>query len=752
MGSEVHCRQAASQRATCPITHCIVLVVFLSTAACSRPEPVRETSVDLLKMFPYTENAFDPAVIDFTAPGAETYLVRGWSAPEPLANGQLAVHVNETMAQVRFNVSSDEPRHATLHCGLTGSGSDRVWRQSIRLQLNGRMLPPVAFGTGLNEHPLQLPRGALHVGENRLAFVPRRMPQASAESRDRQATLACDWIRLRPDDRDGVTVRLTARDGTQALALPAAATATYFVRVPEAAWLGFDLARAGPSVNGTLSVSVGVEGDPVDEVWHGGSGKTDAHIDLSRCANRVIRLELTARDGDVELRRPRLVGHGDAIPAAPNAPYDRAARPNVLVYLIDTLRADHLGSYGYQRPTSPHIDALAQDALLFAHTSAQASWTRPATASLLTGLYPYTHGALTLQDSLRPDVITLAETLHAQGYTTAAYVTNINVGGKFGFDRGFDSFNYLAEDEERPALHVGSDVVNESAFTWLREHAGRPFFLYLHVTDPHAPYLPPPGFAERFRDPALVWTLEGRKRPERAMADHAELMTQENLHYLESLYDGEIAFVDENFGKLVEYLKQQGLYDNTIILVTADHGEEFFDHGGFEHGYSLYQEQLTVPLIIRLPGAPHSVGRVDCLARQIDVMPTLLEILGIAVPPAVEGHSLWHRLQGLCGNEESFAQTSLAPRREQMALTSNGWKVLQRSNTHDEKNELFDLKNDPHEQHAIEPKSSLVAAYGRQALRQWSAGAAPTVKRRPAEATPDAATMERLRVLGYTED
>jgi len=456
--------------------------------------------------------------------------------------------------------------------------------------------------------------------------------------------------------------------------------------------------------------------------------------------------------GTLQLREPRVVGRAPSVKTTKRLEGTRRSRPNVILYLIDTLRADHLGTYGYPLPTSPNIDALAADSFRFTRAVAQASWTRPATASILTGLYPYTHGAVTLHDALRPDATTLAELLRAQGYQTAAVVTNVNVGGGFGFDRGFDQFTYLPEDEARPTLHVSSDAVNDVVFPWLQTHGQKPFLLYIHVSDPHAPYAPPQGFAEKFRPAGLSSPLASSPQAVRKLMEEPALITPDNLRYLQSLYDGEIAFTDQNFGNLLSQLQQLGLYERSIIVLTADHGEEFHDHGGFEHGRTLYAEQLEVPLLIRLPGADHGTRQVACQVRQIDVLPTLLDLLGIAVPAAVEGGSLVPALEGGCGMEEAFAQTSLAERAERRALITKEWKMLEALGSRNPGPELYDLASDPHEQHNLAEQRPVLLGYARQSLRQWAMRAARvSASGGKPPPTVGAETMERLRALGYAQ-
>jgi len=290
----------------------------------------------------------------------------------------------------------------------------------------------------------------------------------------------------------------------------------------------------------------------------------------------------------------------------------RAEAPNVVLYVIDTLRADHLGCYGYSRATSPSLDAFAHDAVRFARAYSTSSWTRPATASILTGLHPLRHRAITRANPIVADVPLLSELLHGAGYRSEGFVTNVHVSSRWGFGRGFDSY----EDVEEVAHSNRSDAVNREVL----DHLGKiqpPFFLYLHVLDPHSPYDAPPPFADKWREHGT-----GPVQPHEV----ASLGVEEVV----AAYDQEIAYTDHNFGELVAELKRRGWYDNSIIVVTADHGEEFLDHGGLVHGHTLFEELVRVPLLLKLPGNRHAGTSASDPVSVMDIAPTILRQAGLA--------------------------------------------------------------------------------------------------------------------------
>jgi len=295
-------------------------------------------------------------------------------------------------------------------------------------------------------------------------------------------------------------------------------------------------------------------------------------------------------------------------------------RPNVLVVLIDTLRPDHLGCYGYARTTSPHMDALAADGVILHDTFSQASWTRPAVGTLFTSVYPKGHGAVDRPDLLRQDLPTLAQAFRDDGYETHAFVANPSVLPQWGFGPGFTRYG----DIDAMVVESGKDAHVIDAGIAAIEHAqGRPWFLYLHAMGPHSPYDPPAPYDARFVSEAAQGEGEAGERARTV-----------------DLYDGEIAFTDAQVGRLIERLKALDLYDDTLILVLSDHGEEFWEHGGLGHGTALYDEQIWIPCILKLPGGAHAGGARHGVAQLMDLGPTLLDLAGIPAPPSFQGVSL----------------------------------------------------------------------------------------------------------------
>ena len=315
----------------------------------------------------------------------------------------------------------------------------------------------------------------------------------------------------------------------------------------------------------------------------------------------------------------------------------------IVVVVIDTLRADHLGAYGYARPTSPNLDRLAAEGERYHHAFSQAPWTLPAVASILTGQLPQVHGAGIGADGdlqpVRPDIRTGAEHLRAAGYRTGAVVNVEFLEPGSGLARGFEHYDFYAS---RVSNRGNRDArqTTDAALSWAGGIGSEPFFLLVHYFDPHLTYDPPPPYDTLFQPSGTSLIPEGFGTESELFAlrrGDIELDAPQRAS-LVARYDGEIRYVDEEFGRLRRGLEALGRWDRSLVIVVGDHGEEFWEHGGFEHAHSHHREVLQVPLIVRRPEGSAAVreGR----ARQIDILPTMLEYAGLDVASDLPGRAL----------------------------------------------------------------------------------------------------------------
>ena len=329
----------------------------------------------------------------------------------------------------------------------------------------------------------------------------------------------------------------------------------------------------------------------------------------------------------------------------------RYKQPNILLIGIETLRADHVSCLGYARNTTPAIDKLAKEGVVFSRAIASCSWTMPTIMSIFTSLYPDLHKATDGFKKLPEGITTLAEILKENGYLTVAVVSSPILNHTFGFSKGFDLYDDfsvgldidldLFENDKTNRNHdifgsgaMTSKAVNRTAVAWFEKNHQKPFFMFVFYFDPHYDYVPPAPFNTVF-DPNYEGSIDGRR-----IASELRRTTrpaQRDLDHMIALYDGEILYTDGYVSKLLEKLKELQLLDETLIIVFGDHGDEFYEHGSTVHGYTLYDEVIHFPLILRWPGAVPQNKQISALVSQVDIMPTILDYLDVEYKGLMQG-------------------------------------------------------------------------------------------------------------------
>lgn len=442
-----------------------------------------------------------------------------------------------------------------------------------------------------------------------------------------------------------------------------------------------------------------------------------------------------------------LVAAAVAIAAAAFLLRSRVEKPrNVILISIDTLRQDRLGAYGYGRVTTPHLDALAARGVVFENATAPSSWTVPSHVSLLTGLYPHTHGATGRVQSMNQTVVPLASWLGSFGYDTGGVVNFVLLGRSRGFARGFEYFEVI----RRPLPEPAAPLVDEKALAWLDQPRERPFFLFVHHYDVHSDYAPKDPYRKMFVRPYDGIATGSTDQLKAARFGRIELGLADAQH-LSDLYDAEIRQIDDELGRFLQELERRGHLEGTIVILTSDHGEEFLEHGRFLHGWSLYKELVQVPLLISGPGIPHGV-RVTEPASLVDVFPTVTGLLGIETPPVVEGIDLsrsWRGRAPLPAARPLFFETDWwlgrAEGEWKRAVQRGSWKLHYAHPKEDW--ELYDLASDPGEHEDLAAREPERSAELRALLAPRLGASSAT----PSRVEPSAEEMEQLRALGYVE-
>jgi len=440
-------------------------------------------------------------------------------------------------------------------------------------------------------------------------------------------------------------------------------------------------------------------------------------------------------------------------------------RPNVILITFDTLRADMVQGPGEDRPATPSFDRFAQDSIVFENAVSAGGWTAPGATSLLTGVCPDVHGfgdTIMALPSLSPATRTLPERMRSAGYRTAAIGVNpiiqyLGLHGRFSERhwRPLEAFGRSvgatlpAELFLRFAFAVGPEQLTSEAFAWLDGVGAEPFFLWLHYYDPHQVYTPPREFVdESLFAPSIGWQtppklINAVRYGSTIFLDGAE------RRWLRELYEGEVRWSDRSLGVLLDRLEAQGLYDSSWVILTSDHGEEFFEHGSLEHGQSLYQELLRVPFMIKPPGSPSS-RRIETAVSTASLTPTLIEALSLPPEEPLSSPSLWPAIsEGVEPEAVPLFANGVRFLEDWHAVIFDGYKYIRRDTTGAE--ELYDLNADPGEQ--IRLYDAALLERGREHLAEHLQRAAELRKyHAPPEAQEmDESSRELLRSLGYIQ-
>jgi len=518
-------------------------------------------------------------------------------------------------------------------------------------------------------------------------------------------------------------------------------------------------------------------------------------VDLAPFAGQTVTLSLA-----LAAEKPATLGfwgaptvRSRATPPVRAAAGQPASGPpqGVIVVWADTLRRDHLGAYGYGRPTTPVLDRLAREGTLFRDCIGQATWTKVATPALLTSLYPSTHGVREFSDRLPSSAVTLAEVYRDAGYATIS-LSSIMFTGKFtNLHRGFEEVHEDSSLPDRESSKTARIYVDR-LMPWLEAHRDGPFFAFLHVSDPHDPYRPYAPYDTLWADPAKREQHERQNKdvrkfigppllkafgmPSRDELGKAGLDADAYVGYDRDWYDGSIRGMDAEIGRLVERLQALGLEGRTLLVFTGDHGEEFLEHGRTFHGQSVYGELDALPLILWGPGLVPRGHVVERTVETIDIMPTLLEMGGLPVPSQAQGHSFVSLLDSARvakrdtvradGWVDRPAITEKAVTTEPVgapppedtsstAIVFAGWKLIQNTKRPAGRPEfeLYDHAKDPLDKNDVASAHPDVVARLTRQLEAWRKMAAAARLKPDAESAKglSKAELERLRSLGYIQ-
>lgn len=681
-------------------------------------------------------------LFDFGEPGDAKYTMGGWLGHE-LTREQ---HEGRSMLRLYANnlkllVPAEREDRNQFTLALRTFGPSR-----LAMYWNGQLASTAMLSGGTMETvSVTLPPGALKRGDN---VVELRLN--SRGEMMHEPGFAIDYAALGPKQSKRERPKpiplseLRPEAKRDRLVVPSGVTLAYTLEVPAHARWEAAISAYEP---GQLYVSVERDNEfpkLLGSIDAGPSPKRSS-FDLRAYAGQVIRLQLRADNSDIAVEEPVISALGEAVQPV-------AAKPvrNVIVYLVDTLRADKLSPYNRKtRVQTPGLQRFVESAAVLTNARTQENWTKPSVATLLSSLLPWEHNTFGDAAVLPNSVQVLPELLQRQGFFTAGFIANGYVSDKFGFKRGWNTYhNYIREGRRCVAQSVASDVLD-----WLDARPqDKPFFLYVHTIDAHVPYQPPRDYLELYDTSKYEGPINFSKRS--ALLDEIKVgripVESRDRERLSALYDAAISYHDVYFNVIMNGLEQRGLDGDTMIIVTADHGEEFWDHGSVGHGHSLYDELLHVPLMMRIPGLTHAGNRVRTNVGLVDVAPTILDALGIDPPETMTGRSF---LPELLGDVADAPRATVSGFMEgQRSVASGRYKLVQHEFT---QSSLYDTRTDPQESKDVAADRPIGLGYVRGmlglTLGRESSGTAPraSLVHTAKNTQIDKSTERQLRALGY---
>lgn len=715
------------------------------------------TYQDLLALL-HLADVYDPAglFIDFGTAARLKYTNGNWNSGwlGESREGDVSVSTFGKTARLHLPVEARRPMQLRFRAKPYATGA-------LIAYVNGKTVGEVrvSHADGFREIVLPISEKDLRLGENSVLL----RATSTAQVRGKPRSFAIDWLLFEPSTAEGQSVATPRRVaveevsvgiGRRAIVLGPGAQVDWFVEVPKEATLVFGAAAtsdAGAKVAIELGDDVSRSTERIDAAF----SWADRQVPLSQLGGKVARIRFR-NEGRAELALSdvRVVRRtGEAVKI------EEPAR-NVIVLLIDTLRASKLQTYyPKSRVKTPAIDEFGSQGVLFERAQSPENWTKPSVASVLTSLHPSTHKTKEDASKLPKSALMLSEVYQKAGFKTASFIANGYVSNAFGFDQGWDHYtNYIREQRETNASNVFGE-----AQAWIEKNQANRFFVYIQTIDPHVPYDPPDEFLKMYDPEPYHGQVQNRRT--HLMLDEVKknpkkyTFTKRDKERIEALHDGEISYHDEYFGRFLAKLHELGLDENTLVVVTSDHGEEFQEHGSWGHGHSVYQELLGVPLMFRWPGVLPANVRIDPVVSTLDIGPTVLEATGVPIPQPFEGRSLLGFMRGDWPPGPHVAFSDFLDHRR--VIRGGDWKLIIRG---DLSHVLFDLDNDYWEQEELDGSNHpIVQRYlrtlhgqflGAEDRRHWLAASAPSSgAEKPAlsaekqEMTPE--LCRQLVALGY---
>jgi choline-sulfatase len=757
----------------------LILSLTAASAAATCWRPALTVAYDLVERLPSAERWSSREVVLFGTPDAEPHLADGfYQERSPVGRAGFVWSRHES--ELSFTWPETRPRTAVIDVAPFAG----VRNQSVSIYLNGTPVEATSLNESRHRYRVALPAQGQRAGENRLRFVfasDASPAQSGGNAADRRRLAAAFYsLVVGSSDDEGIEELLgrgaptpfsmTTVGGVPGMTFVGPSMVRYAVRAPAQGELRFtpELHPQAQAAGESVSFRVTVESRPGDEreVWSTVIGPSDkpreVRVGLGVREGTLIRVGFhvgktgTGRATWGTWMAPRILVAGGSSQAGAASTQGEAnpirkqvAGGNVLLVVLDAARARSFGAYCQSGGTTPNIDRLASEGVVFRRAFTPAVYTLAAMSSMWTSQYPDRHHAdVSFSAQLPADRLTLADVLSAQGIHTAGFVANQVAGSFNGFDRGFSEFHDVWRDRGSRASSLVDAVV-----PWLSTGTSRRFFAYVHFREPHAPYDPPPPFDGRFAPDDVIPKAEragsGLDARLKQLNQGARAPLAGEIEEIRGLYEGNLASADDQFGRLRKEMEAKGLWEGTTVIVTADHGEGLFEHGWIGHNTQVFDESTHIPLVIRFAnGARAPRWAVEALVDLRDIAPTIADLLGVLGKGGSDreftGRSLLDLLADAKGQEFVLSRTVWD--RPVYGLRDERWKAI--LNTRTGSLQLFDLSADPAESRDVSAADPIRTAYYRQTLENAVARLTPV---RAAE-TGRKLTREQcesLKALGY---
>lgn len=612
-------------------------------------------------MFPYMSKESETREIDFGVEDRsdEKYLANGWDLPEieQKTNNTYRWGVG-SQSNIHVYFTSLTEKFVKMNC--RPFNPDNQPNQTGEIFINNNYLQKMEFEKK-GEYSFRIPSNLLNVGSNVISFrwEHQRKPIDFGDKKDERSLAVLFYhLEFLDENKESYSknqakdISLLSYDKGSMIVVPPGQLLDYHIELSKNPILKFGLSTNTPlKRDSRVHVEISnIQGNKISHTFERDqiNRHKEIKLNLESFANESVRIVFANsinNDPDLLIFWTNPVVHFSAekdfplflqakknVSVKKSRKKQKSKKPNVFIYLVDALRADHLSCYGYDKETTPFIDEFSKDGILFRNFFANASWTKPAVGSILTGLYPHKHRAETREEKLSSDVIMLSEILKLNGYYTIYLTSNVNISKEFNFNQSIDYYKWS------PVYDNSSEILNSDLFSFIENNPGileEPIFAYIHTIDPHEPYVP--------QEPFLKFMRKDIEKKGLAFSSDINLkrstegLSKEDIEFIMSLYDCEIYQNDFHFNKFIEFLKEKELFENSIVIFVSDHGEQFFEHGELFHGYSIYNEEIHIPLIIKFPHNEFSGTQSDLFLSQVDLMPTLLNYLGYDIPAQVDG-------------------------------------------------------------------------------------------------------------------